>query len=121
MSQLFAEADRALVEADLADDPARRYLAAQVAAQQVALVILATRPGRRRCGPRPPWAVLAVVAPEYSEWAGFFALTHELAASLGAGGAVSQRQADDLLRDALVFREQVALRFRSRTRQAGLG
>jgi hypothetical protein len=51
------------------------------------------------------WALLADVAPELREWAGFFAAgaAKRAAAEAGLAGVVSPREADDLLRDAQSF------------------
>jgi hypothetical protein len=104
-------ADAALLEAELAATAADRYRQAQVAALRVAAVVLAVRAlPRRSSRPRPVWQVLAEAAPEYSEWAGFFASTHlkQQAVAAGATAIVSVREADDLYRDARCFRDQVA-------------
>ena len=67
-------AETAIIEAELADRPSERFLAAHHAALQVAAVILAlrTRPALRgqRSRPRNAWRMLADVAPEFGEWAG---------------------------------------------------
>jgi hypothetical protein len=51
------------------------------------------------------WNVLAAVAPELAEWAGFFAAGagKRAAAEAGIPGAVTARESDDLLRDADAF------------------
>ncbi len=97
-----------------------------------------TRPGRAtptptspRCGPRPPsspralppsrgpargsrlrsaWVLLAEVAPELGEWAGFFAAgaAKRAAAEAGVRGVVTDREADDLVREAETFLALVA-------------
>ena len=48
------------------------------------------------------WVLLAEVAPELSEWASFFAAgaAKRAAAEAGSTRAVSEREADDLVRDA---------------------
>jgi len=49
--------------------------------------------------------MLAEVAPELAEWAGFFAATEARrdAIQAGATSIVSAREADDLVRDATAF------------------
>jgi hypothetical protein len=49
--------------------------------------------------------LLAVVAPELAEWATFFAAgaSKRAAAAAGLSHAVTEREADDLLRDAQRF------------------
>ena len=68
------------------------------------------RGSRRGRGPRNAqrntqknaWVLLAEVAPEFSEWAAFFAAgaAKRAAAEAGSTRAVSEREADDLVRDA---------------------
>ncbi|MGH3715638.1 MAG: SAV_6107 family HEPN domain-containing protein, partial [Micromonosporaceae bacterium] len=61
------------------------------------------RPAPKRRGrPTSVWALLAIVAPELSEWAGFFATgaAKRAAAEAGIPRTVTAREADDLVRDA---------------------
>ena len=60
----------------------------------------ARRRGRRR--QKNAWVLLAEVAPELAEWASFFAAGagKRAAAEAGSTRAVSEREADDLVRDA---------------------
>ena len=102
-------AETAIVEAELTDRPSERFLAAHHAALQVAAVVLALRtsPAVRgqRSRPRNAWRMVADVAPELGEWAGFFAATEAKrdAVRAGAVSIVSTREADDLVRDARAF------------------
>jgi hypothetical protein len=60
------------------------------------------------------------VAPEFSEWAGFFAATQgkrEVVAA-GAVAIVTVREADDLVRDAQAFHDAVARRLARPSRAA---
>lgn len=110
----------ALTAAELAETPAERYLHAQLAALRVAAVILAARARvRSRGGPRDVWRVVSDVAPEFAEWAGYFAATRgkREAVAAGAVALVSHREADDLLRDAQTFHDEVVRRLR-RLREA---
>ncbi len=99
----------AIVEAELAERPGERFLAAHAAALRIAAIVLslhshpAVAAQRRR--PRNAWRLLAEVAPEYAEWAGFFAATagKRDAVRAGATAIVSAREADDLVRDAQTF------------------
>lgn len=103
----------ALVEAELAEVPAARYLQAQLAALRVAAVVLATRAHPARGNRlRNAWQVVAEVAPEYAEWAGYFAATQARRQAVAAGVLVSHREADDLLRDAQAFHDEVVRRLR---------
>jgi hypothetical protein len=57
--------------------------------------------GRRR-PQKNAWVLLAEVAPELTEWASFFAAgaAKRAAAEAGSTRAVTEREADDLVRDA---------------------
>ncbi|WP_299057691.1 SAV_6107 family HEPN domain-containing protein [uncultured Nocardioides sp.] len=85
-------------------DVNRRYATAHVAALQAAAALLAARaqPDPRRRPQRNAWVLLTRVAPELAEWARFFSdgAARRAAAEAGARGAVSEREADDLVRDA---------------------
>jgi hypothetical protein len=69
------------------------------------------RPGRRN-RPTSVWTLLVGVAPELAEWAEFFAAGADkrVAAQSGMRGAVTAREADDLVRDAGAFLDLVAAR-----------
>jgi hypothetical protein len=58
------------------------------------------------------WTLLVRVAPELAEWAEFFAAGADkrIAAQAGMRGAVTAREADDLVRDAGLFLDLVATR-----------
>ena len=60
-----------------------------------------TRPEPARRRPRSAWVLLGQVAPELGEWATFFAAgaTKRAAAEAGLSHAVTEREADDLVRD----------------------
>jgi hypothetical protein len=95
-----------LAEAIETADVATRYACAHVAALRAAAALLAARatpttPTRRR-PQKNAWVLLAEVAPELAEWAGFFAAGagKRAAAEAGSRRAVSEREADDLVRDA---------------------
>jgi hypothetical protein len=94
-----------LSEAVSARDVATRYACAHVSALRAAAALLAARarpePGRRR-PQRNAGAQLADVAPEMEEWARFFAAgaAKRAAAEAGSTRAISEREADDLVRDA---------------------
>jgi SAV_6107-like HEPN len=98
-----------IAEAELARLPTDRYLAAHLAALRVVAIVLAHRvPSstlRRTGRPQNAWRMLAEVAPELAEWAGFFAATDAKRDAIRAGATsiVSAREADDLVRDAKAF------------------
>jgi hypothetical protein len=109
--ELLAAARHGLAEAAAAPRSAERYALAHLAALRAAAAVLAVRarpsgPGQPRRGrPASAWRLLAGTAPELAEWAAFFAAGagKRAAAEAGAPGAVTPREADDLLRDAEVF------------------
>mgnify|MGYP000318314289 CR=1 FL=1 len=107
-------ARQALIEAELSEKPAERYLGAYTAAMRVAVTVLAVRARPQRGhGPADLWRVLMHAAPEYTEWAAFFAAGREKRELVlaGATAVVSERDADDLLRDAGEFCDLVEQRF----------
>lgn len=115
-------AESALLAAELSPGPAGRYLAAHLAAMRTAVTVLAVRARPRRTstgGPADVWQVLARLAPEYGEWASFFAAGRQkwLLVQSGAYTAVTEREADDLLRDAQEFHDLVSRRLANAWRQ----
>ena len=72
---LLAAARRGLAEAMVEPRAGERYAAAHLAALRGAAAVLAarTRPTPSRRGPRSAWDLLALAAPEMTEWATFFA------------------------------------------------
>ena len=105
--QLLDQASRALAEAAASADARQRYATAHLGALRAAAAVLAarTRPeaGRRR--PRSAWVLLGQIAPELGEWATFFAAgaAKRAAAEAGLSHAVTDREADDLVRDVRAF------------------
>ena len=107
----IAYLDRAaasLQEAITSTDVGLRYAFAHVAALRATAALLAARarpsvPHRRgRPVQRNAWVLLAEVAPEFAEWAAFFSAgaAKRAAAEAGSRRAVTEREADDLVRDA---------------------
>ncbi len=103
---LLGLAGRGLVEACTAATPGERYAAAHLSALRAAAAVLAcrARPGKRT-RPTSAWVLLADVAPEFAEWAAFFAAGAQKRAAAEAGlpSAVTSREADDLVREAQAF------------------
>jgi hypothetical protein len=105
--QLLDQAHRGLSEAATTVDPRQRYATAHLGALRGAAAVLAARtrpePARRR--PRSAWVLLEQVAPELGEWAIFFAAgaAKRAAAEAGLSRAVTEREADDLVRDVGAF------------------
>jgi len=112
---LLNQSRACLAEAASTTTACERYAAAHLAALRAGAAVLAARAradgaggraGRGRArGPRNVWTLLAVVAPELGEWAGFFAAGagKRAAAEAGLPGAATAREADDLLREADAF------------------
>ena len=109
-ADLLAAAQRGLVEATFAETAAERYVSAHLSALRSAAAVLAARaqPAKSRARLRSVWSVLPSIAPELNEWADFFAASAAKRSAAEAGlRVVSQREADDLLRDAESFHDQV--------------
>lgn len=102
----LARAAESLSEAISAREVPTRYACAHVAALRAAAALLAARarpePGARRRRQKNAWVLLAEVAPELTEWAQFFAggAAKRAAAEAGSTRAVTEREADDLVREA---------------------
>lgn len=101
-------AAESLAEAIAATDVPTRYACAHVAALRAAAALLAARArptantATRRRPQKNAWILLAEIAPELAEWAAFFAggAAKRAAAEAGSTRAVTEREADDLVRDA---------------------
>lgn len=93
-----------LREAMLSTDIAERYACAHVSALRATAALLAARarPEGRTRRQRNAWVLLSQVAPEFAEWATLFAAgaSKRAAAEAGSRRAVTEREADDLVRDA---------------------
>ncbi len=98
-----------LREAIMSTDVGLRYAQAHVSALRATAALLAARARptattsrRGRASQRNAWVLLAEVAPEFSEWAAFFSAgaAKRAAAEAGSRRAVTEREADDLVRDA---------------------
>ena len=114
--RLVVAARRALGEAEQTTDVGERYAASHLSALRAAAAVLAAdaRPDSehplRRGRPTSVWTLLERVAPELAEWAAYFAAGADtrIAAQAGMRGAVTARQADDLMRDAGLFADLIA-------------
>lgn len=98
-------AAESLREAITCADVPQRYALAHVSALRATAALLAARAlpqpvAKRR--QKNAWVLLSEVAPEFGEWATFFSSgAHKRsAAEAGSRYAVSEREADDLVRDA---------------------
>lgn len=102
---LLADASLGLGRACAAADPADRYAIAHLAALRAAAAVLAARarPSGGRRG--SAWSLMIKVAPEFAEWAAFFAAgsAKRQAVQAGLPAGVTAREADDLVRQVAVF------------------
>ena len=102
----LARAASSLQEAMTTGEVPLRYAGAHVSALRATAALLAARAtpaaGPRRGRQKNAWVLLAEVAPELSEWAAFFSAgaAKRAAAESGSVRAVTEREADDLVRDA---------------------
>jgi hypothetical protein len=104
----LARSAESLRDAVVARDVPTRYACAHVAALRAAAALLAARArpasgsGGRHRPQKNAWVLLAEIAPELGEWATFFAAgaAKRAAAEAGSTRAVTEREADDLVRDA---------------------
>lgn len=94
-----------LREAITSSDVPQRYALAHVSALRATAALLAARaqplPVTRR-RQKNAWVLLTEIAPEFTEWAVFFSsgAQKRSAAEAGSRRAVTEREADDLVRDA---------------------
>ncbi len=108
-AQLLTIARAGLAEAAHTRPDGLRYATAHLAALRAAAAVLAARARpaapTRRSRVTSAWSLLVLVAPEFSEWASYFALgaSKRAAAEAGIPRVVSAREADDLLRAAEHF------------------
>jgi SAV_6107-like HEPN len=108
-AQLLVIARQGLDEAAHTRPDGLRYAAAHLAALRAAAAVLAARARpaapSRRSRVTSVWSLLVLVAPEFGDWASYFALgaAKRAAAEAGIPRVVSPREADDLLRAAEQF------------------
>jgi hypothetical protein len=104
---LLSAAAAVLAEATAAAEPGERFRLAHLSALRAAAALCADRgrPASARRRLMSVWVLLERVAPEYAEWAGYFAAGAPVRAAVEAGAvsAVSARSADDQLRAATEF------------------
>lgn len=103
---LLGQAQAVLAESAAAD-PAERFRLAHLAALRTAAALFAVRgrPAGTRRRLVSAWVLLEAVAPEYADWAAYFAAGAAARAAVEAGAlsAVTTRDADDQLRAAQEF------------------
>lgn len=104
---VLSRARSALAEAAAADSAAERFRLAHLAALRTAAAVFAGRaqPAAVRRRLVSAWVLIDTIAPEFGEWAGYFAsgATARAAVEAGALSAVTPRDADDQLRAAGEF------------------
>lgn len=102
---LLADAAQGLRRACSAREPADRFAIAHLAALRAAAAVVAARarPTRGRRG--SVWTLMSRVAPEFAEWAAFFAAGSGTRQAVEAGlpAKVSEREADDMVRQVTAF------------------
>ncbi len=105
--RLLTHARSALAEASSADDPGERFRLAHLCALRTAAAVSARlgRPVATRRRLVSVWVLLARVAPQFADWAAYFAAGAPLRAAVEAGSrtAVTARTADDQVRAAGEF------------------
>jgi hypothetical protein len=97
-----AQARAGLRDAAACSDVGERFTLSHLAGLRAAAAVLADRgrPASARRKLVSVWVLIDAVAPEFSEWADFFAAGAPLRAAIecGAFNVVTQRQADDQMR-----------------------
>jgi len=96
---------RSLDTAITAQRAGERYVSAHLAALRAAAALLAAHAQPNTRKPTSAWVLVTKVVPDFSEWAAYFASCagKRAAAEAGLGGAVTPREADDMVRDAHEF------------------
>lgn len=117
-AELLRHAVHALSTARTSTECEERYVEAHLAALRAAAAVISARSvpratsatGTARRGARcSVWSLLPPLAPELTEWADFFALTaRKRVLAQSVPGTVSEREADDLLRQSAQFVQIVA-------------
>ncbi|MEV6230655.1 SAV_6107 family HEPN domain-containing protein [Saccharopolyspora shandongensis] len=96
---LLLDARSRLHEAEEADRPSERYVAAHVAALRAATAVVVARSWRsENSRPASVWTMLTAAAPEFREWAAFYAARSDRRAVAEAGvPTITWLDADGLL------------------------
>jgi hypothetical protein len=101
---VLVQARSVLAEAVAADSVPERFRLAHLSALRTAAAVFADRgrPATTRRRLVSAWVLLESLAPEFAEWAGYFAAGAAARAAVEAGAvsAVTSRDADDQLRAA---------------------
>lgn len=107
--ELMADAGRVLGRAIGEAGARERFAEAHLAALRGAAAVLAARARPRRAARASVWELVPRVAPGLTEWAAFFSDASRTRQAINAGVAVdvSAREADDMVRAAAAFLDQV--------------
>ncbi|MET4223357.1 SAV_6107 family HEPN domain-containing protein [Oerskovia enterophila] len=112
VARLLARADAEIIAANLAADPAERFVHAHLGALRAAAAVVALR-GRpsSRSRARSVWDLLAAVEPGLAAWSVYFAGGAPIRAAVDAGrfDAVDARRAEEIMVCAEDFRDEVAM------------
>ncbi|MBD7981403.1 MULTISPECIES: SAV_6107 family HEPN domain-containing protein [Oerskovia] len=112
VARLLARADAEIIAANLAADPAERFVHAHLGALRAAAAVVALR-GRpsARSRARSVWDLLAVVEPGLAAWSVYFAGGARIRAAVDAGrfDAVDPGRAEEIMVCAEDFRDEVAM------------
>jgi hypothetical protein len=106
---LMADAGRTLGRAVAARTTGERYATAHLAALRAAAAVLAARARPNKGRRASAWEMVSKVAPEFEEWAAFFAAgsSKRQAAEAGITRLITAREADDMVRQSAAFLELV--------------
>lgn len=107
---LLRTAVLSLDDAYQAETPQQRYIASHIAALRAGAALLAVRAKPSRSSRiRSVWQMVPTIVPELGEWCAFFDAIGKRRVFVEIGrDQVTQRQADDLMRDAEAFLDQIA-------------
>lgn len=98
-----------VITADLTENPCQRYLAAHHALRELAALALTARTGHPRGLGDVRWPLVGARIPELAEWAGYLTVIQPRHDAAQRGELpIGDREADDLVRDAQRFAEDVA-------------
>lgn len=127
-SECLSRAWLAIAQASATESPRERYDLSSLAALRAAAAVVAAFRGTDHAGVDAGgvsvWTLVPRWAPELREWADFFAAVTEVRVRMHRRGPVgiTQRLADDMLRDADRFVHEVrSVLLRRRTRGAASG
>ncbi len=105
---LLDRSEGTLAAARCTGEKSDRYVQAHLGAHRAAAAFLASRPRHGGTRMRNVWESLTECAPEFTEWADYFAAGGRRRADLELGGdPVSAEEAADMLRAGTTFHRQI--------------